>query len=666
MAEYKTSVVDDIAPDLEQANKGFAHLVKYCKDQYAAFRKSHYRQQKIDEIDKATSVYNLEEPKGEKLWENATNVNLPLVTIACDNLEPRFVSALAGSTPYVEFEEPSNAQKSEITEILQDWFNQELDDVVDVEYLARSVTGKLLREGTCYPLPKYTIDERRRIDFVLRTELQILHDTDEDLFNEITRGVQAGELVWEGDVLLDKEEAEPVTVEITETVKEGGAWDIIEFADVFTADDVDDWEQADVIRHVNPTYRDLVVASEEKEGYRNIGPWLHTEAGDMEYASPVQKAASIKEHGKKVIPCIECSVRYVYVPDDEEEKDQTDLREERLIVQIHKDSGILLRVIPLRKINFRNQHLLKRIRMFAERGKSYGTSMAKKLMPIQEGGTKTFNLAMNIATIVMMPYYFYDEKTAGIKRHNKNKSVGIQPGRGIPVDNVQGILFPRFSVNPDQLFNWVNMWINFWERLSSIGDLQLGRVSDKSTTATETMAVIQEGNIKHNYQSTAFKNEFLSVLITLYDLYYQHMPWNKTFRYKGQDVSIPRSAMRRNRNFKLTGDTENSNKLFERQRTEQLYSIVTQNPNADPIKPLEELLESYDIDNTDDWISPGLAQIIEGIKTIPGAMEQMPQILNQMAMMAQQQQAAAQQQGGPQNGNPNAQGQMDSQNVPAA
>ncbi|NQV87301.1 MAG: hypothetical protein HQ492_09525, partial [Woeseiaceae bacterium] len=112
---------------------------------------------------------------------------------------------------------------------------------------------------------------------------------------------------------------------------------------------------------------------------------------------------------------------------------------------------------------------------------------------IQDGASKTFNMAINVAEVCLIPWFFYEEKTGMQKHKGKDGKLGIQliPGMGIPVDSTDGMYFPQFPINPDHFINWINLWVQFWERLLSIGDLQVGRQSENDRTATETLAVIQ-------------------------------------------------------------------------------------------------------------------------------------------------------------------------------
>ncbi len=575
----------------KEKNGKWQHLVELCLDMYEEYKASKYRDAKIKEIVTSRKRYEQEEEDTNDPWTGASNIVLPLTTISVDNLEPRLVAGLIGKKPYVEFSLESDQEKDDQTELLEKWYNDELEDGVKIENETIGIVHDLLLEGTVYPVCDYDIDETVRRDFVFGQDGQMQMD----------------------------ESGNPQTEDKKDTVSEGGKIEIVPFTDIFTADNVENWEKAPVIRKVYPTYEELMRDKEDKAGYigDNIGKWLIKEESDEKLSedqqSPAQRIVDVEVAGKKTIECIECSLSYVFQKEEEEKEDVEDFTEEKYIVQIALEKQVLVRLVLLRELNFKNEHRIKRIRLFAEKGRSYGTSIYGKMRAIQDGASDTFNGVVNIADMAMSKAFFYDNKT-GLKG-----DIELFPGAGIPVDNVEGIKFMELNINPREFIDFIYMWTQFWERLLSIGDLQIGRQKDdQKTTATEVMAVIQEGNVKHNYQSKTFKEEFLSVLRTLYDLYYQHMPFDKTFLYNGEQVIIPRQAMRRAFKFRLTGSTEMSNKLIERKENEDLFRLLMQHPMANQAKTLEDLLKSYNRTNTDEYIiDPKINQLLQAFLKEP-------------------------------------------------
>lgn len=653
-------------PLAEVANKGYIQLVEYCLETIGRIEESKYRKSTIDEIKKSNEVYDQIETPTTEPWDGASSCVLPLMTITCDNLEPRIVSSIVGKKPYVHFEVENDQPQDEQTKILETFFNQELEDAVKIEHFAGEYINQLMREGTVFSIPEYVLDEDVRRDFLfiddilqelqpqiqqIQMNAQRMMEIDPTRQQEILQEAQQQiELLMPpqvGGVVIDPDTGEPQFKDTTKVIFEGARVEILPFTDVLLPDDVDDIEDSPIFRKIRPTYSELIRDSQTKKGFiqKNIGPWLCDQAG--EYSIPddelsiTQKLSDVKVNAKKVIECYEGYVDFIPRDDDEDdEKELKDYTEQRYLVQIAKDPGIILRAVPLIEISFTNKHLINRTRMFPKKGKSYGTSIYGKIKSIQEGATKTFNTAINVAEVTMIPWFLFTE-ASGLQKYTDGMK--LSAGKGILVDSTSpdSLYFPRFSINPDQILKWIDLWVSFWERLVSIGDLQVGRSGTKDTTATETMAVIQEGNIKHNYQSSSIRQDFIGIIRTIYDMYYQYMPLDKTFLWNGQQVPINRNIMTRKVKFRLTGSTDLSNKLIERREKESFYQFTANDPHINPVKKAEEMVRAYGHTDVAEWVSPNIAGLVEIIMQTPGAQEIVQQALQQAAQMQQEQQQGA-------------------------
>lgn len=588
------------------ANGDFQPLVDYCMKMYGTFSQSTYRKSKLAEMEKSRKVYEQKADATDFPFKDASNLVLPLLMITVDNLEPRIVAGLVGKDPIVNMEVEGGG-KDEMVDIIKTFYNNELKNTVGIKGVAMQIVHDLLLDGTVYPVPIYETRDIIRRDFVRKSGItQQVVSLVRSLFSD-----------GSPDPLVIGDDGLPIMQDVTDTSFDGGKIELVPFTDIYCPDDVgtiEEWERCDKIRRVRPTYGELM-RNREKLGYMNIGTWLVSQKKEKKVdssnssdndGSPSQKVAGVSVTGNETIPCLEFHIKYyVNKNEEDEETDQTDFTEDQLIVTIAEDSKMVIRVVQQRELNMNNETLIKRIRLNPENGRSFGTGIYGKIKSTQDGASEMINVIINSAYILMMLWYFYDD-SSGIAGE-----VEIYPGAGIKVDSVKGILFPNINIRPDQFLDIINLFINLWERSGNISSNQLGRVNDRKTTATEVMADIQEANIKFNYQAEVTRNEFLTVIKTLYDLYYQYMPINKQFVYGGKKVQIPRSVMKRNLTWTLTGSSDTANKMIERRQAEDLQTMTANNPLINPMQITEDLLKAYDKTDFERYLNPQAAGILQ-------------------------------------------------------
>ena len=584
-----------------ERNGQWQHLVDHCLDLFERFDKSEYRAKKIESIRRSCEVYAQEVQKGVSFpWADAFKMVLPLYTITLDNLEPRMVSALVGKSPYIKFDMEGMTKQDPPTEILEDWYNSELRYVVKVEQIARGLIHKLLKEGTIYVIPSYCMEDKTVLDFQFAGDPSIQSMMDPMTGAQFPVDDQGQQLSVGPANMLIGQNGEPSMVEKQERVYEGVRTEILEFGDVLVDDFASDWEKADLIRKVDLEYGELMREKDRQgsTGYikKNITADLLGNASDDKDDEEERTGdvglnqASVLS--KKKIAGLECHISYVYREEGQADEDVEDWTEERVVALIARDTKTLLRLRKLREIRMTNEQIIRRCRLFDEPNLAYGCSLFEKLRGIQEGSSDVFNLFLNTAILIILPWYLYSNK-AGIKAGQT-----IQPGMGVECDDPSGVVFPKFNMEPGLIMKAIEIFFQMWEKAGNIGDVQTGQINQgkADVKATEIMAAIQEANIKFNYNSNTVRDDFVDFLRTVYDLYYQHMPFDKKFQFRGQEIQIPRQDMRRKYKFRLMGSTDLSNKLVERRDSEQMYATFRQDPLINPVPIIEKVLKAYDSD----------------------------------------------------------------------
>jgi hypothetical protein len=355
--------------------------------------------------------------------------------------------------------------------------------------------------------------------------------------------------------------------------------------------------------------------------------------------------------GKKSVECVACFVNFVWREEGQREEDIEDWHEERQVALIACESKTLVRLVKLRDLRFSNEHLVRRFRLFPEANLAYGSSLFEKLKGIQQASTDMFNLFMNISILIMIPWYLYSNK-AGIKKDQK-----IYPGVGVECDDPREVVFPGFKANMGDALKALEFLFQLWEKAGNVGGVQTGQIDrgKADVKATEVMAAVQEANIKFNYSASTVQEDFINYLRTIYDLYYQNMPYDKAFIHQGQPVPIPRPMMRQKSKFRLTGSTELSNKLMERREAETAYGQLRKDPLMNPLPLIEKVIKSYyPDDDPKEFINQDIQMYAMAVQRNPELPQVIGQYLQGKAVAQAAQQQMAQGQGG---GSPPQQGQ---------
>lgn len=586
MVQEPTAPVEEsLGPDTAPEDV-YITLIKYCLDMYKLFEGSEYRKSKIKDIKESREVYEQVADPAMEIWPGASNEVLPLTAITIDNLEPRLTAGLIGRDPILLFDIIGANDKDDMTKFIESYFNYQLKQNVRIETKTMDIVHTLLLDGTYFCEPQYSTVTKNQIDFV--------YDQN-------------------GQLIIDPNTKRPVTQEVQQTIYEGGDIVSIPFTDILCADNIGtiaEWEKADKIRRIYPTYAELM-RNKNDIGYLpdNIGPWLYGQQTDekktVDSKAPADLVSGVGVTGKKVI---ECAVFYISYPInvglDMEWKDQKDFIEEEIVATIALDSKKLIRLMYKKDLLFSNASLIKRIRLYPEESRSFGSTTYSKVKGMQNGASNVFNSIINSFFVLILGGGFYEDG-AGL-----SGAISKSPGEYIQVDDVKKILNTTPNINPAAYIGLFEVIVQLWERAGGISNPQMGRPDSKEKTATEIMMVIQEGNSKFDYQARNTRDEFISILVTMYDLYYQYMPYNATFNYQGKDIPIRRNMMRRDYKYSLSGSTAAANKMIERKEAEDIYNLGMANPLVNPMQVLEELLTAYGKHDPKRYIKPEIQQLL--------------------------------------------------------
>ena len=304
---------------------------------------------------------------------------------------------------------------------------------------------------------------------------------------------------------------------------------------------------------------------------------------------------------------IEFLEAYIKYPLFNEENDN-------LIVLVEKETFQIFRVREQIEVVDENIKPLRRMRFLKRRGISWGYPLYTLIAGIQLGFDAMWNRCVNSADITMTPWGFIKRGISGLLQNK----IQIFPGNLIEVDNPDAINFPNLTMfQPAQFVPLLMQYVTFYERTLNVSDFTSGRESQvagkKGSTATGTLAILQEGKIKHEYRGGLTHNEFLAFFKNIHDLCVSNMPIEEHIKITGAPIAHYSSSD--DFTFLLVGSDLTSNRFVDRQETESF--AMTMQPFMELLNPMtmvDDVLTSYEREKQD-YIDPELNQVVQQFLT---------------------------------------------------
>lgn len=604
-ADLESSIEQELKPKLEA-------LGKYIQDLFTRFDSSQTRKDVLSAVKASRRAYDQKEEKTNWPWPEASNMVTPLTTIAVDEVEPRLVAAIIGRDPYIKARHHPGLSTADEAELVTQYDNYVLRQKIDVPELVPRAVHDLLLDGTVFPLLSWRRDTRR---------VKVTH------FDP-----QSGNVA---KVEIDGETRFKTGIQ-TRVTFEGPSVELIPLDYVWLPDDVDDedWEEQPVIRYVG-SYTVNELRRRIKSGEQG---WYLPSEDELLAMVTGTKLKTIQQEEDKVadwqqdlevadrpLECLEGYCNYDFLNTGQPQQ---------LIVMVSKADFKVLRVREQIDVFDANIKPLRRLRIFQKSKISWGKPLYSVIAGIQNGTDAMWNRCINSADIVMTPWGFVKRGSSGMR---KNRLM-ISPGVLFEVDDPEAYNFPNLSAfDPTRFVPLILQYLGFFEKSINITDFMQGRESElagkKGTTATGTLAILQEGKVKHEYRGGRSRNQFLKLFVNVHDLCAANMPEEEIVAVVGQPIQ--KYTMSKDFSFELVGSDVVANRFVDRKENEDF--VMTIGPFKDLVNPmqmLKDILYSYN-KRPEEYIDPELNQVVTQFLQQRAMMKEM-QAMGMSPEMAQQ------------------------------
>lgn len=192
------------------------------------------------------------------------------------------------------------------------------------------------------------------------------------------------------------------------------------------------------------------------------------------------------------------------------------------------------------------------------------------------------NQINNHQELISNPFFFYEPHAFTGDASSVQR---IAPGEGVPVNNVQGVLFPRFSQQPIVNMELMTSLLMFGDRVT-VAPLQMGSTQMKNAprTARGTLAVLGEGHVKTDmFIQRLQAGPWMELFEQLHGLHMELGSDEKWFYVTRKDGElkpnkISRAELRGRYEYYFRGNTTNTNREVLKNMAQVRYATLLSNP----------------------------------------------------------------------------------------
>jgi hypothetical protein len=221
-------------------------------------------------------------------------------------------------------------------------------------------------------------------------------------------------------------------------------------------------------------------------------------------------------------------------------------------------------------------------------GSYWSPGMAEMLIDLEDEVRANHNQATEGAALAMSPPMAY-RPASGLTP----EMIRIEPGLAIPMDN-PGTDMQQIKIGTNlETATWKEQTIQgYAERLTGLSEFQLGRQSDRPNaprTATQTVKLLEEGNVRISLDSKVLREDMSAVLSHFWDLEYLFSDEQTFFRVTEEDANgafetnngaavLTREDRDGRYDFKLEFASSTWSKQTRKEEALALYQLDLQNP----------------------------------------------------------------------------------------
>lgn len=259
---------------------------------------------------------------------------------------------------------------------------------------------------------------------------------------------------------------------------------------------------------------------------------------------------------------------------------------EEVVVQWNEDTNQICGFNFLDRLTKTGKRPVHKADFIRRPGRAYSLGLIEVLYPLNKELDEMHNMRMDFGTLSNIPFFFF-RAGSGMKP----EKMRLEPGAGIPLDDPQNdINFPRLNNSTVWGFQEEQNLVSWAEKVTSITSMNSGIPSQRvgaSRTSSGLNSLLNESNLNLNVKLGRFKNAYASLLKGHLGDLQQRMPNDLKVRVLGSDANLEfgmagepmfitptREDIAGQVDFFICANSTNSNRELEQQKAMQHMQLL--------------------------------------------------------------------------------------------
>lgn len=546
-------------------------------------------------------------------FEGAANIHVTLTASTVEQMKARWFQALLGGNHIAEFSSLDSSVDNETLCELNDWFQWELDEIVDFKLFMRDLIHDVLVDGIGLGVARYAVQKRRMcsehtydivdgvplgeqltkaIEDIFHGEEPVATATGTGVFTVAHRTREGDEGNADVSFCIRADEKLVAYVERDEVVFDGVKMDRINLEDIVVVNSATTIERIPFFGSrlwlsVHEFLKGIADGEFRQDLEQDEIQRILTSANvkQAEFVSQVRTTDSDTEEStqSKDVQGVDQSRRWLEIyrwegwwSPDEFKMAPIEMQEDSIQIAVWVDarSRRIIKWAKLEELNKDGERSPVKFDYIVQPDRFFSIGLVEWLRHIQAELNGIHNQRLDAGLLCNVPFWLYEPAFG-----SQNVLLKLEPGKGYPVKDVSKVLFPKLNFQSQWSFQEEANVRSYGLEQAGLGAGAVGSFISKRTSASEWSGTQEAIDVRSEFILDHLLRSMRKLLYRIFGLYQQYARGGRVYQITGLNgeklvKSFNTDRLQGRLRLHLTGNIQQLSAQLERDVSLNMLSLL--------------------------------------------------------------------------------------------